>query len=165
MATRRSPLAAKRKALGNHHGRPSEHAKGDPLGVYMPPLTKWKKVGVDKFGMKSVEWTHPTLGWKFDIAWAAVRNTRAGINSTAVASVDVKQSANGSQWRSRDSLFPENAMPGMVDWKNQHWLSNVVRGPRAAYKEVRDWYSSLRPSDLVHVNDPEVKRSFARWSR
>ena len=51
------------RTLNNHHGRPEEHAVGDPLGVYMPPLAQWDAYdgGLRRF------WMHPVTMWNFEV--------------------------------------------------------------------------------------------------
>ena len=53
-------MAHARRSLRNHHD--GYHAPGDPLGVYLPPLSEWR---VTETGAR--EWVHPRLGWLFRV--------------------------------------------------------------------------------------------------
>ncbi len=47
--------------MRNHHGKPSEHAANDPLRIYMPPLSEWRRDTENGARL----WTHPEIGWTF----------------------------------------------------------------------------------------------------
>ncbi len=59
-------MAHARRSLRNHHGKPHEHAPGDPLGEYLPPLSEWTPDASSSGRVR--HWTHPALGWVFAVS-------------------------------------------------------------------------------------------------
>lgn len=116
-------------AKPNHHG--GQHAPGDPLGVYMPPLEQWQRLPVDRSGAAAVRWTHPALGWTFDLIYPADR-------PEGIGAVDVRFA--GSPFAPAGASSREGGY-----WKTGHLHSPELRGGvRAAYAVAKNWYASLR---------------------
>ena len=106
-------MAHARRSLRNHHGKPHEHAPGDPLGVYLPPLAKWKK---DDHGMRS--WRHPELPLRFTIT--------ASSGGVAVRYND--DYSYDETWF--DGPSPRDVLAAMKVWYSQQTMASLRRAAR-----------------------------------
>ncbi len=115
---------AKRRSLRNHHGKPNEHAPGDPLGVYLPTIDRWGRGG-GRFAL-----THSKLGWVF-----LVKPSVSGRGFDARVSVDADAL--------RDFRFP-------TPWGGnpRSPVFEVAEGAPSASSArdaLADWYSHVTP--------------------
>ena len=140
-------MAHARRSLRNHHGKPHEHAPGDPLGVYLPPLAKWDRHA------HGHEWAHPSLPIRF-VTWKSFRRDHAwsgwaqknpeGLSNNALSA----QFHGGSEAEVRGALARWYALHGDAyvsrrsernpDWsamraKASHYGSRAATGAREAY--------------------------------
>lgn len=129
-------MAHARRSLRNHHGKPHEHAPGDPLGVYLPPLKEWERRAHDgKF------WTHPLLGWEFVVqpGGGGMVILTSTIWRTFPATSESSTYAKLREWYA--SQTPASVARSSVrnpDWsamraKAAHYGSRAATGAREAY--------------------------------
>lgn len=113
--------ADERSALRNHHD--GTHRRGDPLGVYLPLMSKWRARSETSRGHRTtwVEWKHPRLPWVFEMG------------------PSVAYAAEGHRY---------NRWTGIVVRSDTN--NTVFQGDTKAevYGKLRRWYASITAADL-----------------
>lgn len=119
-----------RRARPNHHD--GYHAPSDPLGVYLPPLSKWRRAGI------VTSWTHSRLGWRFTIRHVRTVFTARVVNDGRVLFVRRVASEREAMrvlraWYAKQTTArpnPKRTLPAVIDRCVAHVAPRLKRGPR-----------------------------------
>lgn len=112
-------MARTRRSVRNHHGKPHEHAPGDPLGVYLPPLAKWQHTKPRKEFSYTPDgrylWNHPALPWQFRISYHD-HDYSERYRSARPASYGVVFSTDGRRLAQFYAVEPQDVYAQMKQW-------------------------------------------------
>ncbi len=126
----------RRPSRRNHHD--GYHAPSDPLGVYLPPLSKWR-FERDKYGPTETSWIHPRLGWTFMVRHArGFYAARVYSDRNIVLLAKNSTSERGAnrmlhEWYAKQMTArsnPKRKLPAVIDRCVAHVAPRLKRGPR-----------------------------------
>ena len=127
--------------MRNHHGKPSEHAANDPLRIYMPPLSEWRRDTENGARL----WTHPEIGWTFVVGsrgkMGYVRTSYSRDGKITFRATDGDVYKQIKRWYAHQTpsslsrLSERNPDWSAMREKASHYAGRAAAGARSAY----DW--------------------------